>query len=134
MEELAREVARLAWRLEREAEELMDWTNRSNRSSGSVDPVAQTLVRIERELDAVHGHTTELVERVPKDLAPILAELKRALILRLDEVSGATHSPQSVAGSTPDLSTEANHSAQSPGSAAASLSPQERRVFQLCFR
>jgi DNA-binding CsgD family transcriptional regulator len=134
MEDLAREVARLAWRLEWEVESVQTRVAQSKEPVESNDSVGETLGRIEQRLSAVHGHTSELVERVPKNLVAVLDELKHALILRLDEATQATRSAVSVTAHGNDSPTGATHSVRSPDSAIASLTAQERKVFQLCFQ
>jgi DNA-directed RNA polymerase specialized sigma24 family protein len=129
MEHLARELARLAWQLERDAADLAEWANRSNRSDES--PVAASLGRIEGRLGAVHEHTSELLRRVPVELDKAIADLRQALLVRLDEATGANGSAESQdqLGAT-----RANETTQSPQAAIRALTPQERRVFQVCFQ
>jgi len=134
MEHLARELARLAWQLERDAEDLLDRATQPNRSVESTDAVAQRLVRIEGKVSDIHGHTSELIRRVPGDLGPVLAELKQVLIARLENVLEATHSHGSADSPHATPANQATHSAQSAGAAVPSLTPQERKVFQMCFR
>jgi len=105
------------------------------------------LERIDRRLVAVHGQTSELVTRVPKNLAQTMTELKEALIMRLAEVSAPNKSNHSVLMQRRRIPNPANHSnqsnrapnhandsPQSSGAAMRLLTPQERRVFQLCFQ
>jgi DNA-directed RNA polymerase specialized sigma24 family protein len=134
MDRLARELAELAWELQRDAQYLRAWANLRNRSGESAESTAAALVRIERKLGAVHGQTSELIERVPKDLGQVLAELKQTLVLRLDEVVRATESAESDEPLVADASNRANQTNHSPASAVRSLTPQERRVFEVCFQ
>jgi DNA-binding CsgD family transcriptional regulator len=134
MEHLARELARLAWQLERDAEDLLDQATQPNRSVESTDAIAHRLIRIEGKVSDIHGHTSELIRRVPGDLGPVLAELKQVLITSLESLSEANHSHGSVDSRRVVATDQATHSAQSAGAAAPSLTPQERKVFQMCFR
>ena len=129
MEHLARELARLAWQLERDAADLAEWANRSNRSDES--PVAASLGRIEVRLGTVHEHTSELLRRVPVELDKAIADLRQALLVRLDEATGANGSAESQ---DQPGATRATETTQSPQAAIRALSPQERRVFQVCFQ
>jgi len=134
MDRLARELAELAWELQRDAQYLRAWANLANRSGESAESTAGVLERIERKIGAVHGQTSELIERVPKDLGQVLAELKQALVLRLDEAARATESAESDDPLVADASNRANQTNHSPTSAVKSLTPQERRVFEVCFQ
>ena len=134
MDRLARELAELAWELQRDAQYLRAWANLANRSGESAESTAGALERIERKIGAVHGQTSELIERVPKDLGQVLAELKQALVLRLDEAARATESAESDDPLVADASNRANQTNHSPTSAVKSLTPQERRVFEVCFQ
>jgi len=129
MEHLARELARLAWQLERDAADLTEWANRSNRSDGSA--VAASLGRIEARLGSVHEHTSELLRRVPADLNAAVADLRQALLVRLDEATGANGSAESQ---DRQGATRATETTQSPQAAIRALTPQERKVFQVCFQ
>ena len=129
MEHLARELARLAWQLERDAADLAEWANRSNRSDES--PVAASLGRIEARLGTVHEHTSELLRRVPVELDKAIADLRQALLVRLDEATRANGSAESQDQPGATRATEAT---QSPQAAIRALTPQERRVFQVCFQ
>jgi len=129
MEHLARELARLAWQLERDAADLTEWANRSNRSDGS--SVAAGLERIEARLGSVHEHTSELLRRVPTDLNAAVTDLRQALLVRLDEATGANGSAESHDYPRATRATEAT---QSPHAAIRALTPQERRVFHVCFQ
>ena len=133
MEHLARELARLAWQLEQDVEQLRDWANGANQSEGSDESVEESLGRIEGKLGIVHDHTAELIERVPSDLGQILSDLKGVLLARLDEVT-ANWSIESASACRSGVGNQENHSFQSPASAPRLLTPQERRVFQLCFQ
>ncbi len=130
MEDLAREVGRLARQIEADLEELRTRATESN------EPETSVLGRIERILGTVHTHTSTLVDRVPENLEQVLVELKRALILRLGESTEPT-GPNRSLGSTlsgPNPSVLANQSNGSPETGVHSLTPQERRVFRLCFQ
>jgi len=122
-------MARLAWQLERDAADLAEWANRSNRSDES--PVAASLGRIEARLGTVHEHTSELLRRVPVDLNVAVADLRQALLVRLDEATGVNGSAESQDQPGATRATEAT---QSPQAAIRALTPQERRVFQVCFQ
>ena len=134
MEHLARELARLAWQLQRDVEDLRDWANEANRSDESDESIGSALGRIEARLGAVHGQTSELIQRVPNDLGQVLSDLKNVLLVRLDELAAANQSIESSGSVQSCVENRANHSGQSPVSAARLLTPQERRVFQLCFQ
>jgi len=129
MEHLARELARLAWQLERDTADLAEWANRSNRSDES--PVAASLGRIEARLGTVHEHTSELLRRVPVELDKAIADLRQALLVRLDEATRANGSAESQ---DQPAATRATETTQSPQAAIRALTPQERRVFQVCFQ
>jgi len=131
MEAIAREVARLAHQVQRGIEDLQHEWALPAQPTEPADPIAEALDRIDRKLAAVYGHTSDLIERVPKDLGRVLLELKRSLILRLEEVAGANGSAGSSAAAERD---QGGDSAQSPMAAMKSLTPQEQRVFQLCFQ
>jgi len=131
MEHLARELARLAWQLERDAADLAEWANRSNRSDGSLQSTETALARIETRLVTVHEHTSELLRRVPVELDKAIADLRQALLVRLDEATRANGSAESQDQPGATRATEAN---QSPQAAIRALTPQERRVFQVCFQ
>ena len=134
MEHLARELARLAWQLQQDVEDLADWANGANQSEGSDKSVEESLERIEGKLGAVHGQTSELIHRVPSDLGQVLSDLKQALLLRLEELTTTNQSIESAGAYRSGVGNQANHSLQSPALAARLLTPQERRVFQLCFQ
>jgi DNA-directed RNA polymerase specialized sigma24 family protein len=129
MEHLARELAHLAWQLERDAADLAEWANRSNYSDES--PVAASLGRIEARLGSVHEHTSELLRRVPVELDKAIADLRQVLLVRLDEATRANGSAESQDQPGATRATETN---QSPQAAIRALTPQERRVFQVCFQ
>jgi len=95
MERLSREIERLAREIQRDIEGLLGWGTVSNQSVESVQS-AEALERIERTLAAVHGQTTELIERVPRDLGQVLTELKGTLVARLSELARATQSDESA--------------------------------------
>ena len=102
----------------------------SNVSAGSEDsivPVSPRPTHIERKLDNIYEHTRILVQRVPADLGLLLDQLKRTLLLRLDELSQmrpANYSPQS---DSPAQATDSVYAVMN------ALTAQERQVFQLCF-
>jgi len=147
MEHLRRELARLAWQLQHDVDDLRAWAEDQNESVDSTQSASEMLERNDRRLGAVHGQTSELVARVPKNLAQTMTELKEALIMRLAEVSAPNRSNHSVLMQRRRMPNLANHSSQSnrapnhathsnrsPGAAMQLLTPQERRVFQLCFQ
>ena len=99
---------------------------------GPTESIKSTLSRIEGRLIEVHGHTGKLVERVPENLTPILAELREAVLVRID--SWKSHTTRS------NRSTQSNESNMSAGTggdwlreALDNLTPQEKRLFQVCF-
>lgn len=57
--------------------------------------------------------------------------LRQALLVRLDEATGANGSAESQ--DQPEA-TRATETTQSPQAAIRALTPQERRVFQVCFQ
>jgi DNA-binding CsgD family transcriptional regulator len=134
MEHLARELARLAWQLQRDAEDIRGWANEANRSGESDESVESALGRIEARLGTVHGQTSELIRRVPSDLGQVLADLKNVLLVRLGEFAAANQSIESSGSVLSCVGNQPNHLRQSPASAAMLLTPQERRIFQLCFQ
>jgi len=131
MDDLVRQITHLAWTIQRDLEDLSDSPNDSTRSTQST---VDALARIEQKVGAIHGHTSDLVERVPKDLGQTLADLRQSLLQRLDELVGANGSVRSTQASRTGSTDRATQSNQSAESALRSLSPQERRVFQLCFQ
>jgi len=129
--ELSRQVAEEARRLQAELEnfnfsDLLQTPNRSNESTRSVE---SALSRIEERLEKVHGHTGELVNRVPENLCLLLAELKESILDRIDSLKQA--------------STESNESNQSTESSHPKgdwrielfkkLTPREQSLFRACF-
>ena len=133
MERLAREIERLAREIQRDLDGLLGLRNASNQSVESAQSTVEALERIERKLGVVHGHTTELIQRVPNDLGLVLGDLKSTLILRLGELDQATQSDESGVSRRRPMSNQVNQPNQSPMSAAA-LTHQERRVFEMCFQ
>jgi DNA-binding CsgD family transcriptional regulator len=135
MERLARELMWLAWELERDARDIRNWANTSNESVASGEPVdSAALSRIEQTLGDVHRHTTTLIQRVPDNLKVVLEDLKQMLLQRLGEAVRSTESDEPswpVEDSSASVSTE---TAQSPAAVARLLTPQERKVFQMCFQ
>ena len=129
MQQLAQEVARLARELQREVE---DWRRQTPQSNGATESIDSTgrLARIERELEAIHADTRELVRRVPPDLGQQLVDLKRSLLERLQQAADPPQSAESGTMGRPVRSTQSN---PSPQTMVMALTPQERRVFRLCF-
>ena len=101
-------------------------------STESIESIESTLNRIEGRLTEVHSHTGKLIERVPENLLPILAELKEAVLVRIDSLKNAA-----IASSGSTQSNESNRSAEIegdwPGEALSNLTPQEKKLFQACF-
>ncbi len=107
MYRFVREINQLAQQI---ISDLQEIRTDSNDSIHSTD----ILSRIEQKIDTVCDNTNELIERVPHDLTQILIELKASLITKLDQTAnGANHSPKDIIDS---------------------LTHQEKRIFQLCFR
>ena len=129
--ELSHRITEEARRLEAEIESLRLAFDMYDPSS-STESIESALSRIEERLIEVHGHTGKLVERVPENLTPILAELREAVLVRIDSwkntATGANKSTQS---------NESNRSAGAGGDwfgeALNNLTPQEKRLFQVCF-
>jgi DNA-binding NarL/FixJ family response regulator len=131
MEELSRKVAEESRRLQAELENFnfSDLLQRPNRSNESIRSVESALSRIEGRLEKVHGHTGELVNRVPENLCFLLAELKESVLERIDSLKQA--------------STESNDSNQSTESVSPKgdwrielfkkLTPREQSLFRACF-
>jgi DNA-binding Lrp family transcriptional regulator len=131
LEELSRQVAKEARRLQTEMENFnfSDALQRSNRSNESTRSVESALSRIEERLEKVHGHTGELVNRVPENLCLLLAEIKEAVLDRIDSLKQA--------------STKSNESNQSIESVRRKgdwrielfrkLTPREQSLFRSCF-
>ena len=134
MERLVREMERLAWDIQRDVQDILDLASKSTQSDESSESADEALERVEHKLGAVHDQTTELIQRVPKDLGQVLTELKSTLILRLGELAQATQSGESGVSRGRPVPNQTNRPNQSPMSTAASLTPQERRVFELCFQ
>lgn len=131
MEHLVHEVARLALQVQIDIADLRNNWSQSNESVESVSPATEVLSRIERKLGDVHGDTRELIRRVPEDLGSILVELRRALLVRLAEVVESNRSNELDDKRSKDDTNESN---QSLTATVKSLTPQERRVFRLCFQ
>jgi DNA-binding CsgD family transcriptional regulator len=128
MEHLVREVARLALQVQIDIADLRNNWSQSNESAESVSSRVDILSRIESKLGDVHSDTRELIRRVPADLGSILVELRRALLIRLAEVMEGNQSDDKAEKD------DTNESNQSLSTTVKSLTPQERRVFQLCFQ
>jgi DNA-binding CsgD family transcriptional regulator len=131
MEELAKEAARVALEVQRDLEEWLNDSNLSNESNVSNETRMQALSRIEDRLGDVHRHTSILVERVPEDLGQILTELKHCILTRLQGMVPVSRSRES------DVAHQSNDSNASHLSATRmvqALTPQERRVFDLCLQ
>jgi DNA-binding MarR family transcriptional regulator len=129
--ELSRRIAEEARRLEAEMESLRLVFDMYDPNS-STESIESALSRIEERLMQVHDHTGKLVERVPENLTPILAELREAVLVRID--SWKSHTTRL------DKSTKSNESIRSAGAggdwlgeALNNLTPQEKRLFQVCF-
>ncbi len=131
MEHLVHEVVRLALQVQIDIADLRNNWSRSNESAESVAPATEVLSRMERKLGDVHSDLRELIQRVPADLGSTLVELRRAVLLRLAEVVESNLSNQADDKRTRD---DPNESSQSLSAGVNSLTPQERRVFQLCFQ
>jgi len=130
MQQLAREIARLARELQHEIEQLPALLVRSN-EAGEAGESGQRFDHIERKLEAIHADTSQLVDRVPSDLEQTLTQMKQALLLRLSEAAESVEATGSTSTGPSAESTQLN---RSPTEIIRSLSPQERRVFRLCFR
>jgi hypothetical protein len=65
MEDLVREIAYLARRLQCDVEELRKEWSHSSESPESANSVAGGLQRIERRIEVLDGNTKELIGRVP---------------------------------------------------------------------
>ena len=135
MQWFAQEIARLAREIQRDLADLPTKGARSNGSNGSAESVesAQRLERIERKLESVHEDTGELIRRVPEDIGGILADLKQTMLMRLEAAFHANESNEPVDSGAAEHANGANHSNRSPAVMVKSLTPQERRIFQLCF-
>ena len=99
---------------------------------GPTESIESTLSRIEERLIDVHGHTGKLIERVPQNLLSVLHELKETILVRIDSLK------PTATGS--NRSTQSNESSGSGkrgdswlGEAINDLTPQEKRLFQVCF-
>jgi hypothetical protein len=125
---LSHRIAEEARRLQAEIESLRFMFDMYDPNS-STESIESTLGRIEGRLIDVHGHTGKLVERVPENLLPILSELKEAVLVRID--SWKSHTTRS------NRPTESNESDRAGGDwlgeALNNLTPQEKRLFQVCF-
>ena len=120
--ELSRQVAREARQLQANVEKFHFPTE----STGSIE---SALSRIEERLTKVHGHTGELVNRVPENLSLLLAELKESVLERIDSLR--------------ERSTDSTESTRSVGLAHSKgdwrvelfdkLTPREQSLFKACF-
>ena len=126
LDELSRRVAEEARALQKEIENLL-LPKDACYATGSIE---STLSRIEERLIKVHDHTGILVERVPENLSSLLLEIKGAVLERIDSLK--RESPGSKG------STESDKSGQAKGdsfrNALLKLTPQERKLFQICFQ
>ena len=123
--ELSRQVAREARQLQANVERFHFPTD-SNSSTESIRSIESALSRIEERLTKVHGHTGELVNRIPENLSLLLAELKESVLERIDLLKErSTESTGSVG------------SAHSKGDwrveLFGKLTPREQSLFRACF-
>jgi len=91
--------------------------------------VEAALERIERRLIALHGHTDSLVRRIPPDLTPLLQGIQAAAAERC-----AATPPGSVAPSARESPAGSTIAALDLEETVEQLTPQERRVFEICFQ
>jgi len=83
------------------------------------------LSRIEKQLSEIHCHTEELIRRVPENLSPLLVELRRILLEKIN----SSREKQSAQGNESIL-LKANQITKT----IQKLTPQERKLFELCLR
>jgi hypothetical protein len=131
LEELSRKVAEEARRLQAELENFnfSDLLQRSNRSNESIESVESALSRIEERLEKVHGHTGELVNRVPKNLCLLLAELKESILERIDSLKQASTESNDSNRSTESVSRKGDWRKE----LFKKLTPREQSLFRACF-
>lgn len=131
LSELSRRIAEEARRLEAEMASLHLVFDMYDPNS-STESIESTLSRIEERLIEVHGHTGKLIERVPQNLSSILADLRETILLRIDSLK-----PTATGSNRSTESNESNGSGKRGdnwlGEAISDLTPQEKRLFQVCF-
>jgi DNA-directed RNA polymerase specialized sigma24 family protein len=131
MEDLVREIAYLARRLQCDVEELRKEWSHSSESPESANSVAGGLQRIERRIEVLDGNTKELIGRVPQELGEVLTQLKQGIFAQVGEAIEENGWPDSGLLSQQK---QANRSSRSVSGTLESLTRQERQVFQLCFQ
>jgi hypothetical protein len=131
LEELSRQVAKEARRLQAELEnfsfsDLLQKPNWSNESTRSVE---SALSRIEERLEKVHGHTGELVNRIPENLCLLLAELRESILERIDSLKQASTESNESNRSTESVSRKGDWRME----LFRKLTPREQSLFRACF-
>jgi len=131
LEELSRQVAKEARRLQTEMENVnfSDALQKPNRSNESTQSVESALSRIEERLEKVHGHTGELINRVPQNLSLLLAELKESVLDRIDSLKQASTESNETNQSTESAHRKADWSIE----LFKKLTPREQNLFRACF-
>lgn len=131
LSELSHCIAEEARRLQAEIESLRFAFEMYDPDSAT-ESMESTLSRIEERLIDVHGHTGKLIKRVPENLLSVLTELMEAVLVRIDSLKNTATGQ--------NKSTEPNESNKSGktgdswlGEAVNGLTPQEMRLFQVCF-
>jgi len=126
------EIEELAAWLKKENEQIqadLECLCLSTESNESTESIESALSRIEKQLTEVHGHTGTLIERVPENLAVLLAEVKESVLARIDSLK------QQPTESTESM--QSNKSVQNKDDWGAELlsrlTPQERNLFKACF-
>ena len=124
MEEILAEITRLAKDLERSVRELIVEANESSDSRDRTQLDDLRLQRIEETINSIHAHTSVLIARLPEDVTRTLAGPRRGIL---------EHGAQILSRQGGTAVAYANQSALNPTELVERLSPQEKRVFKLCF-
>jgi hypothetical protein len=128
MQRLMAELTQLAKELEENVRGLDLRTNQSNDSVAGNQFDDSRLERIEKKIDNIHAHTSTLMAKLRDDVAQTLAELRRELSGRMAQIP----IEQGSSGVIP--SDQRNPPLSGRAEVVKNLSPQERRLFELCFQ
>jgi len=128
MNRMYAELRELATEFQHEVSEFVTCASQSNESAAGNQFDDSRLERIEKKIDNIHAHTSTLMAKLRDDVAQTLAELRRELSGRMAQSPTEEDSP----GVT--LSDRRNRPLCEPAEVVKNLSPQEKRLFELCFR
>jgi hypothetical protein len=128
LEELSRQVAKEARRLQAEMENV-NFSDALQKSNESTQSIKSALSRIEERLEKVHGHTGELVNRIPENLCLLLAELRESILERIDSLKQASTESNESNRSTESVSRKGDWRME----LFRKLTPREQSLFRACF-